>query len=307
MEDREDKIIKIIDEQNKLILDFSKVLEKSSFDLNFEIRRLQNLLTKPLTTDESIEIKKTLKKLIEVRNNSNFGIKRYKFHAISRDAAGHLIIIDVKNKLPHSLDFEAQMLGKNNQGEPCLLNVGICQIYFYDNSDFIVIKFLAVHDDFKNCKIGRIMLQNAENYAKENGFSYISLSAQRDRTKLNDAQDFDRNLYFYMTQGYELDNSFFANKDSKVDLIKKHLKSFKLDYGFNSPLIKMDPSDPKFQMTEMHNGVRYQDFTSNVERSNKFDSSSFVPLILDGTEESLTELKNLISVYASDLELQYEG
>lgn len=262
------------------------------------------------------------------------GIKPY---AVSRDKSGHALIIEVKNLDGGNYpEIYCYALGLNLEtNNICAYCVAKNTFKFTNSYGYIWpqpstgrntnlhINILSTHPAFDGHGIGRIMLQATENIAVTNKLKTMSLKQEicyaPNSTKIADIKKtqllaydlnayfkefyFDKNMYFYYSQGFTQDESkdyYIEVTDGLVPLKKDRLQKVCLKYGLSQPLVKVDRSSPIFALKETKESPtdtakeycynnRFPNFL------NDFSSTKFSPIILKPNDDYTKFLYAFIS------------
>lgn len=277
---------KIIKEHKKIYADQKAIQKRIS--RNFSMNRLNQMLDQTEFTYRNIPTQTSFSSMPDY--------SKFRYYGVSRDRNGHALILNIEgNSSP--LFFYIQMLGTNDDGEPVLFNVGRAKVLFLTNCQRkIMINIAEIHAEFRSCGLGRILLQFIENFACDNSIPLITLESYLNRTELDEGKcEFDKNLYFYATQGYEEDYDVEDFNYTVVPMKKSKLSKSILDYGFDKPLIKLDKHDDMFKMRTFHDIMGYKSLETTVEKINQLNTSAFHPIVVSPTEKSLSELQELLS------------
>ncbi len=314
--------LRILDKQNKLIQDFmlniikkhkktyadEKAIQKR-ISQNFRLNRLRHSIDNEEMsyTDKSFSENNPFETCNEARREffeiltqrekkeNSPDYSNFRFYGVSRDRFNHGLVLNVEGN-SSILYFYVQMLGTNNEGEPVLFNVGKAKItYLTQFYRKIMINLAEIHSDFRGNGLGRILLQFIENFGFDNSIPVISLDSYLDRTSTDDGFEFDKNLYFYTTQGYVEDYDSDVESTKVVPMKKTNLAKFVLDYGFDRPLVKVDKHDDMFKIRTMHYIAGNHPLVTSIESSNHLCTADFHPLTLEPTQKSLDELSILLT------------
>ena len=210
------------------------------------------------------------------------GIKPY---AVSRDKSGHALILEIKNldggNYPEVYCYALGLNTKTNKMMPYCVGKNTFKFthsYGYILSgitclknDNLHINVLSTHPAFDGHGIGRVLLQATENIAVANNLKSMSLKQEicyvPNASKVSNLSKvellsknmdeyfkefyFDKNMYFYYSNGFEEDYSqdyFIEVTDGLVPLKKDRLQKVALSYGLAKPLTKVDRNSPMFAL-----------------------------------------------------------
>lgn len=251
-------------------------------------------------------------------------------YAVSRDKNGHPLILELKNydggNYPElycytlglnkeTNNFMAYCVGKNTFR--FTTNYGyVWPTDPYQRNNNLHINILSIHPAFDGQGIGRVLLQATENLAVANGIKSMSLKQEicyvpnsaklskinrveilaKDMDKYFEEYYFDKNMYFYYSNGFEKDTSkdyYIEVTDGLVPLKKDRLQKITLNYGFAKPLVKVDRTLPMFALqSSLYSSTetareycynnRFPTFLNNVS------AEQFSPIVLK-PKDSYTE------------------
>ena len=251
--------------------------------------------------------------------SKKLGINPY---AVSRDKRGHAIVLELKyldnSNYP---ELYCYAIGLNTETQKVTaLCVGkntfrFTRSYGYiwpsdqtPPADNLHINVLSTHPGFDGMGIGRILMQATENLAISNKLKTMSLKQEvcyvpnsqklaqinrvaeilKDKDSYFQQLYFDKNMYFYYTNGFTLDTS----KDYYIEVVtglnplkKDRLRKVVLDYGLAKPLVKVSKTDPMFALKNTEGtptdtareycyNNRFPTFLNNI------DAENFSPIVL---------------------------
>lgn len=253
-----------------------------------------------------------------------FGIEPY---LVSRDKADHIVFVahDIsENK------FTAYLLGTDESGKTTLLTVGKLFYKKHEGGEIYVPIFKVVND-YKGSGIGTLLFKAFENYAVDEGESRITLCSLLSASKLksvykSEAESetgeglkyltyptgklkkkfsdyFDRNLYFYFSNGFEMiDDPSIANFDrDNIPLAKQKLQKTDLQYGVRGKRYLFRPTDPRFKISTLHIDMDYVQEDS-VHFEGRAIEKAFVPFKCSADEKSLAALQVFLNNATSGLQ-----
>ena len=199
------------------------------------------------------------KRVIKTQNALVSSFIREKFEVepflVSRDKANHIVVIVLDEGGNRLIAF---LLGTDGSKKPTLLTAG--KLFFKrENEKEIFVPLFKVINDYKGSGIGTLLLRSFENYAAGEGCSQISLCSLLSASKLKSIHKpedetgnglkyltypsgklkkkysnyFDKNLYFYYSNGFEMiDDPTIAGYDrDNIPLAKKPIHEVDLQYG----------------------------------------------------------------------------
>lgn len=258
-------------------------------------------------------------------------------YAISRDKNGHALILELKyldnSNYP---ELYCYALGLNTEtNKVAVYCIGKNTFKFTRSYGYIWpenitppptnlhINVLSTHPGFDGMGVGRVLMQATENIAVANRLKTMSLKqeicyvpnsqmlAKIDKvtTLLKDKDEyfkrvyFDKNMYFYYSNGFELDTSneyFIEVPDGLNPLKKDRLQKVVLDYGFAKPLVPVSRTEPIFALKVTEDTAtdtakeycynnRFPTFLNNVEPEN------FSPITLKPNDDYTRFLYAFIS------------
>lgn len=252
--------------------------------------------------------------------------------ASAMDKAGHFILLeletidDFKKDKTCVASINAYTLGTHKDNSVDFVQVG--RIYFtkfYDYPIDIITFYTSLK--YKGNGIGKILLQAVENFAVENNVSGIMLHSMLNKTRLKDAKFpqpkdfdniedfelalreensakddkyFDKNYYFYYSQGYSPAKlpAISQAPANAIPMVKTLLKFKPLTKAATNKIRKCNPTDERFQMTEFHRIKAAGPDSSNFEQKGIDTKRLDVkPFVLEPTEESF---KNIYSTLNSN-------
>lgn len=298
---------RIWNKQNLLLGELASHIEQEQGGVNARYSQISKMLKfKSNPPAEEQSLRKEVDRLHKFRRLTNSLNINYSYLGVSRDALGHPLVFRlISEENSNCYALEALVPGYEiSTREPCFECVSYVNFYYtLDNVREFNISLLGVQENFKGAKIGRTILQFLENYSVDKNISHILLNSEFSRAKLDEVTDFDKNLYFYMSQGYK-----FCGKVGLLSkgypLKKQRLSKVALDYGFNAPLVKFDKHDKKFAMNYLHSEVGYDDFNADFSGKNMVYASNFQPITLTPNENSLKKLRDFASQFEQNIKLK---
>jgi len=259
--------------------------------------------------------------------------------ASAMDKAGHYILLsletidDLKKDKTCVASITAFTLGTHKDKKIDFVKVG--NVYFSKVYNYpIEILTLYCNIKYKGNGIGKILLQAVENFAIENQVSEIMVQSMLNKTRLKgkefpsrkdfdsfeeyekavryelsirDDKYFDKNYYFYYSQGYSPAKLPQIIHDSKntIAMSKTSLKYRPLTKSALNKIRDCKPTDQRFEITEFHRqncaGPDSSNFDNKEIDPKKFDVQ---PFILQPTEESFNFVKSTLN---QNIEQNFEG
>lgn len=246
---------------------------------------------------------------------------------ISRDKSNHILVVTLNepNKQGSAYattSMTAYMLGTDKDKNLSLLTIG--KIFFGKCSDpTVFIASLKIVNDYRGCGVGTLLLKLVENYAVQNGCVGLELWSLLSAAKLKSvylkdrSEDngeglkylkyptgklqqryssyFDRNLYFYYSNGFEMidDPSVECEDTDNIPLEKHKLHSTDLQYGIVGKKYLFRPTDPKFRISTLHINMQYTEDES-VHFDGRDVEKSFVPFKCNKDEASTQALQDFL-------------
>lgn len=177
----------------------------------------------------------------------------------SIDEKGHPLFISSKisdgyKDTPAEKEVYAYVLGVNEKG--LLKSVLVGQMLVLKLKKHVEIKSMEVAEEYQGIGIGKILTQVAENYAVDNDINKIKLYSLLNKTPLdlpNSSGEFDKNLYFYYSQGFK---KCFASKNTitkkvAIPMLKTGLQKLNVTYGLYSTR-DFNVEDKKFRPSKIY-------------------------------------------------------
>lgn len=276
----------------------------------------KSFLKSPSLKQKQIMLEQNQLALTKMQNSCH-----YPCPLVSRDKFGNIIVIAFEIDSPILVSATAYMLGKKKSGDLMFLPVGVIDIDF----DYVLknayVAGLYVIERFKSFGVGSVLLKLAENLALDRNCTQLTLLSELNISKIKSHQTrstktpmaesgfkvldyptgktkekfngyFDRNLYFYYSNGFEIqEDDFFG--EFFIPLAKKSLSKTNLEFGVNRSNYLFNPNDPRFAISNKHlksnNGKNENYHILSESMENDFD-----PFKLSATKKSLEELKSFI-------------
>lgn len=248
---------------------------------------------------------------------------------VSRDKKGHpiLLVLDFYPNRDTHYKLNSYMLGINTKTYmPELFLINECVLKYDKVNNDLYVSSLSTHPTFDNLGIGRLALQESENIALQLDCKTMSICSLKtyilnpgiikSNNKLLESKKsyFDKNYYFYSTQGFEeygdqsIDYKLGCRSLKKATLTKQII-----DFGVCLPAKKMNKLDPEFSMenedcsasdyADLYDYLPESQLLSNIYpyenhfkfSNNKISSEYFAPFILTNTETSTKMLEEIIN------------